>query len=195
MRYTVTFGRVKNLGNYETARVELTEEYDDEDTPRDAAYDDVRGWVMRKIKEEPSTPASTPAPTEPAGAYDEDEDRKFAEEAQDENFGKGILTDGGKRILREQQARLQEQQARAKKDSGAHLSGEPPQVDADLGWKRFKSGKGDWAFVKNNNHAEGQRLADFLERGHTVVQMMGQLYDAKISKDGKFFNRFVHGER
>lgn len=180
MRYTVTFGRVKNLGNYETMRAELTEEFDDEDTPRDAAYDDVRSFVLRKIKEEVSTPAAKPAaPTEPAGAYDEDEDRTFVEQAQDKNFGKGILTEEGKRVLTQQ----------TRQDDGV------PHIDADLGWKSFQSGKGDWAFVQNTNAVEGKRLADCLGLGHTVIQMMGQLYDVKFSKDGKFFNRFVHRER
>lgn len=178
MRYAVTFGRVKNLGNYETARVELTEEFDNEDTPRDVAYEDVRGFVLRKVKEETSIPAAkSAAPTEPAGAFNEEEDINFAEQAQDKNFGKGILTDEGKKVLQRQQ------------ESG------PPQVDADLGWKRFQSGKGGWAFVQNTNAVEGKRLADYLGQGHTVIQMMGQLYDVKLSKDGKFFNRFVHGER
>jgi hypothetical protein len=55
LRYTLTYGRKVNPAQYETLHVEISQEFDDEETPSEAGYTKVRAFVLKKIEEELST--------------------------------------------------------------------------------------------------------------------------------------------
>jgi len=52
LRYVLTLSRTKKPAEYESVRVEYTQEFDDEETPREAGWLEVKAFVLMKITEE-----------------------------------------------------------------------------------------------------------------------------------------------
>ena len=66
MRYTLTYGRKVNPAQYETLHVEISQEFNDEETPNEAGYRKVRAFVLKKIEEELAAYPKTEATEAPA---------------------------------------------------------------------------------------------------------------------------------
>lgn len=167
MRYTLTFGRTKRPAEYESVHAEYTQEYDDEDMPREAAWEDLRAFVYRKLEEEMSEQMEREVEAAPPTAKAKVEPKKETTEAQEE--------------------------VHALRATGVPMEYYYPKVEA-LEWRAFKekrpAGSDEAAWIFSNTPG-AENLVDVVRReGAVYVRMGGRRFLCKLSVgEGQFLQR------
>lgn len=162
MRYTVTYGRKVNPRQYETLNIELSQEFDDELTPREVAYDEVRVFVLRKIEDELAIDAE-----------------KYVEGSLMEDIAKG-------KEVKEAPASAEPLFYKLKgvDDIGWKASQWIRKGDFDRG---AREGEDAWCYINDSN---AQELVDIVKReDKAFVVIRGTRYVCTFTGEGKFISR------